>query len=171
MRAKLIILLLLGTLLVGLSTGSYLLGSKKGEYRTQLKWNQAIKDHDEAIAKLQGEYNALESIHKTESTRISDELTITKKAYTTELDSLRTQYDKRLLGSSERAGYYQRQAESGSLECRGLASHAAKLDGSLEEGRQVVGELKATLGQRESELRLLGTQILTDRKLFNGAGS
>ncbi|UWJ04310.1 putative Rz/Rzl spanin protein [Escherichia phage vB_EcoS_Uz-1] len=68
--------------------------------------------------------------------------------------------------SERRASVYKRQAEAGTLECRSLASHAARLDNSLEEGRRLVEELRATVRLRDNQLIELGKQIQADRKLF-----
>lgn len=47
-----------------------------------------------------------------------------------------------------------------------LASHAARLDRSLEEGRRMVAELSATLRQRDDQLRAVSKQLENDRSLF-----
>ena len=47
-----------------------------------------------------------------------------------------------------------------------VASHAARLDRSFEEGRRMVAELSATLRQRDDQLRAVSKQLENDRSLF-----
>ena len=61
----------------------------------------------------------------------------------------------------ERAELYKRKAEGSEVERGSLASHAAELDRSLEEGRRVVKDLRTTVEQRDTELILLGTHLKT----------
>ena len=55
---------------------------------------------------------------------------------------------------------------AGPLQCQSLAEHAGRLDRSLEEGRAVVQELRAALGQCAKHAGTLSTQITTDRNLY-----
>jgi hypothetical protein len=47
-----------------------------------------------------------------------------------------------------------------------LASHAARLDASLAEGRVVAEQLRATVVERDAQLWLLADIIRADRALF-----
>ena len=86
--------------------------------------------------------------------------------YQSSLDAISSQYSARLQQSEQRAKVYQRQAEGGATECRSLASHAARLDNSLEQGRQLVEELRATVRLRDGQIIELSNQIRADRKLL-----
>lgn len=119
------------------------------------------------INKLQDEIKESSLVHSREMQEIRDGWTEAQLAYQLDLAGITADYNKRLLLSQTRAGIYQRQAKGSAVEQERLAAHAAELDRTVEEGRQLVGELKATLGQRDSAIRALGSIILTDRKFFS----
>ena len=68
-------------------------------------------------------------------------------------------YDKRLLDSRTREGVYKRQAEGSSSEQQRLAVHAAELDRSLVEGKEVARQLAATVRLRDAEIIALANVI------------
>lgn len=141
-------------------------GIAKGEAIIQKKWNISKEKDKKEVDSLQIKYNALETTHRAETTRITHELAEADKKHKVDLANQRSVYERRLLSSSNRSSVYQRQAESGESECRSLASHAARLDRSLEEGRSLVRELGSTLGLRDQQIIMLGNQIKSDRKLL-----
>ena len=145
---------------------AYNKGFESGEANIQKKWDKAKESDKKAYESLQIKYNALEITHRAETTRITHELAEADKKHKVDLANQRSVYERRLLSSSNRSSVYQRQAESGETECRSLASHAARLDRSLEEGRSLVRELGATLGLRDQQIIMLGNQIKSDRKLL-----
>ena len=142
-------------------------GSKYGASVVQAKWDSAKEQDRQKIDDLKQEYDDKEEAHRTENRMITHELAEAQKSYEVALAEQRAEYDRRLQLSSNRAAIYQRQAESGAAQCRSLASHAARLDQTLEEGRSLVRELRDTLGLRDRQLILLGQQILNDRVLLN----
>lgn len=145
----------------------YSVGKSAGMGAVQKKWDEQVKLDKERIATLKEEIRSQEHEHQIETTRITDELAQAKQKHTEELAAQQRYFDSRLLNSDKRANYYQRQAQGSAAERNDLASHAAQLDRSLEEGRQLVRELGETLRLREQELISLGQQILADRKLFD----
>lgn len=146
--------------------GTYSLGSSSGEASVQKKWDdQKIADLREAN-RLKDENALKEAKHRTEVDDLQKELRDAKSSHESELARIDAEYADRLRKSEGRAAIYQRQAEGGAAQCRSLASHAARLDASLEEGRQLVEELRATLGLRDRQLIQLGEQIKADRRLF-----
>lgn len=142
-------------------------GSKYGASIVQAKWDSAKEQDRQKIYDLKQKYDDKEETHRAKNQRINHELAEAKRAYEVALAEQRAEYDRRLQLSSNRAAIYQRQAESGAAQCRSLASHAARLDQTLEEGRSLVRELRDTLGLRDRQLILLGQQILNDRVLLN----
>lgn len=119
------------------------------------------------INKLQDDLLTAANTHSTEIQEIRDAWTEAQIAYQRDLAGIAAEYKQRVQLSETRAGIYQRQAKGSALEQERLAAHAAELDRSLEEGRQLVTELKAAIGQRDSAIRALGSMILTDRKFFS----
>ena len=148
--------------------GIYSAGKSAGMEAVQKKWDEQVKLDKERIATLKEEIRSQEHEHQIETTRITDELAEAKQKHTEELAAQQRYFDSRLLNSDKRANYYQRQAQGSAAERNDLASHAAQLDRSLEEGRQLVRELGETLRLREQELISLGQQIKADRNLFDG---
>lgn len=145
----------------------YASGSAHGASVVQAQWDKRQRADDQAIQALKDEYDSKEEAHRTKNRIITHELAEAQKSYEVALAEQRAEYDRRLQLSSNRAAIYQRQAESGAAQCRSLASHAARLDQTLEEGRSLVRELRDTLGLRDRQLILLGQQILNDRVLLN----
>lgn len=163
---------LLGALVLFL-LGSFIYtsGSKYGASVVQAKWDATKEQDRQKIDDLKQEYDVKEEIHRAENQRINHELAEAKRAYEVALAGQRAEYDGRLLNSENRAGVYQRQAQSGAAESRRLASHAAELDRSLEQSRQLVFELRHTLGLRDRQIMMLADQIKSDRALLNEEGN
>ena len=147
--------------------GTYTLGSKSGEASIQRQWDAQILKDKRAEEKQREANEKAEAEHRQQVSALQQELRDAQTSHRTELDRIAGEYAGRLLKSEQRASVYQRQAEGGAAECRSLASHAARLDASLEEGRSVVRELRATLGLRDNQLKALADQIKADRQLLN----
>lgn len=138
-----------------------------GEANIQEKWDADVAAHEAEVDRLEAIIAQKEVEHRAETRRISDELVETQTKFAAELAALRIDFGDRLRESDSRAEIYQRLADSGATQRANLASYAAQLDRSLVEGRQVVGELRATIVQRDRQLRLLGQQITADRELIS----
>lgn len=146
---------------------TYTLGSRSGEASIQRQWDAQILKDKRAEEKQREANDKAEAIHRQQVSALQQELRDAQTSHRIELDRIAGEYAGRLLKSEQRASVYQRQAEGGAAECRSLASHAARLDASLEEGRSVVRELRATLGLRDDQLKALADQIKADRQLLN----
>lgn len=146
----------------------YKAGVLDGKAEIQEQWDAdkeaARKSYDDLVRQLAKQ----EGIHAAEQQRISNELVRVRENLASSLAAQRSVYEQRLLQSSRRSEVYRDQAEASIASCRSLASHAAELDRTLEEGRHLVGELRQTVGLRDNQLTLLGEQILLDRKLMEG---
>lgn len=153
-------------LVVVLGTTIYFWGNSNGQSTVQKKWDDQKVEDLKATQKLQDKYNALQRNHSYEVGLLTSRLQTAESNYASELARVSSDYDSRMQQSERRASVYQRQAEAGAFECRSLASHAARLDNSLEEGRRLVEELRATVRLRDNQLIELGKQIQADRKLF-----
>lgn len=118
------------------------------------------------VAELKGQMAQKEKEHDAETARIRDDLQSREAAYAADVTRLRSDYAVRLRDSEQRASRYRALAETGPDQCRSLASYTAQLDGSIVEGRSVVEELRATIELRDAQLRLVGSQLLSDRQLY-----
>ena len=141
-------------------------GVDSGSRQVQAKLDDEKATYKKAMDTLRDQYATLEAKARIDNQRNSDELAEKEKTHAVALVELRREYDGRLLQSDKRASYYQRLAKGGAVEQANLASHAARLDRSLEEGRRMVAELSATLRQRDDQLRAVSKQLENDRSLF-----
>lgn len=153
--------------LVGAVTGVYFMGKNAGENKVELAWTQEKKKLADEVIRLKDVIRDKQATHQDETDRVNKELRDAKTKYEKSLSDIRLASAERLRKSKTRADIYKRMSEGAESERGNLASHAAKLDRSLEEGRLLVGELQATLRQRDKELISLGSQIKNDRKLFD----
>ena len=154
--------LVIGSLIWWVSHTSYVAGQRD----IQEQWDADRATYKKAMDTLRDQYATLEAKARIDNQRNSDELAEKEKSHAVALVELRREYDGRLLQSDKRASYYQRLAKGGAVEQANLASHAARLDRSLEEGRRMVAELSATLRQRDDQLRAVSKQLENDRSLF-----
>ena len=154
--------LVIGSLIWWVSHTSYVAGQRD----IQEQWDAEKVTYKKAIDTLRDQYATLEAKARIDNQRNSDELAEKEKSHAVALVELRREYDGRLLQSNKRASYYQRLAKGGAVEQANLASYAARLDRSLEEGRRMVAELSATLRQRDDQLRAVSKQLENDRSLF-----
>lgn len=165
-------ILLLCAIVTGILVGTYAYGYARG-YRAgaaeiQAQWDadkQAAREaHDELVQKLAKQ----EAVHASDQEQIAHDLAQARSSFDVALAGQRDVYEHRLLQSARRGQVYRDQAEASATSCRDLAGHAAELDRALEEGVGLVGELQEALGLREHQLKLLGDQILDDRRLMEG---
>ena len=154
--------LVIGSLIWWVSHTSYVAGQRD----IQEQWDAERATYKKAMDTLKDQYATLEAKARIDNQRNSDELAEKEKSHAVALVELRREYDGRLLQSDKRASYYQRLAKGGAVEQANLASHAARLDRSLEEGRRMVAELSATLRQRDEQLRAVSKQLENDCSLF-----
>ena len=147
------------------------LGVNQGKEVVQARWDQEKAQTQQAIQKVKNDTLQAEADHRVAMAKVTLELDRAKQNHLAELAAVESRYAARLRSSEARAGIYQRQAQAGPAQCRDLASHAARLDASLEEGRSLVWELRTTLGLRDQQIRLLGTQLLNDRQLLSDDGN
>lgn len=142
-------------------------GFREGAASVQEKWDQETENYQGQIEKLKSDIAQKEADHRTDTTRITHELAEANRKHAVEVATLQSDYARRLQLSGERSVIYQRQAEGGAVECRGLASHASRLDAALEEGRALEREYRSTLGLRDQQIKALSDQIKNDRNLLD----
>lgn len=137
---------------------------------------EAERDADRAaqalvVAGLNGQLIEKERLHVAETQKIRSDLASREGEYDRDLARLRADYAVSLRVSEQRASGYRALAEAGPDQCRSLAGYTAQLDASIVEGRSVVEELRSTLVLRDSQLRLVGSQLLSDRQLYENYGT
>ena len=143
------------------------LSSSTGAAAVQKKWDLENERRDAVTLKIQAEKIELEKENAGLSQRINKKLEEHEKLHQINLAVARAEFAQRLRQSVARTGVYREQAQGSTAERERLASHAAELDRSLEEGRALVRELWETVEFRDQQLRQLGEQILVDRELLN----
>jgi hypothetical protein len=159
---------------VAVAAGLYFLYSTG--YNKGVRAVEAERDADRAaqelvVRELRGQMREKERLHLAETDQIKGELNVQEASYRTALERLNAGYAVSVRDSEQRAARYRALAETGTDQCRSLASHTAQLDASLVEGRSVVEELRSTLELRDSQLRLVGSQLLSDRQLYENYGT
>ena len=154
--------LVIGSLIWWVSHTSYVAGQRD----IQEQWDAERATYKKAMDTLKDQYATLESKVRIDNQRNSDELAEKELSHAVILARLNSEYAGRMQLAEQRASRYQRQAKGGAVEQANLASYAARLDRSLEEGRRMVAELSATLRQRDEQLRAVSTQLKNDRSLF-----
>ena len=139
----------------------------KGANSVQVKWDAEKESTGLEMSRLRGITEQKQLQHQLEIDAITDRMETDRYEYEQTLAAIRSTYDQRLLTVQKRADVYERFSQGTASERDRLAKHATELDRSLEEGRALVRELGATLGQRDAAIRSLGSMILTDRNLIN----
>lgn len=145
---------------------TYLVGHDTGANAVQVLWDEVEEKRNAEINRLKGEIAQLEKQHQTKQDELSRELEEANQATADAISGIHAHYVDRLRDSEMRADVYRRKAGGTEAERDALARHAAELDRSLEQGRQLVEELRGTLRLREVTIRALGGIILNDRTLL-----
>ena len=151
---------------LAVTTAVYSFGSSSGAKKVQIKWDADKRERDAAILQLTKTYREKEADHAAKTKDAEKQLELANEKFAKDRRAAELVFVDRLRKSETRASVYQRQAEAGPLQCQSLAEHAGRLDRSLEEGRAVVQELRAALGQCAKHAGTLSTQIATDRNLY-----
>lgn len=146
--------------------GAFSLGSSSGSNKVQLAWDTENQQRDKATSDLKEKNARLETENQLLTQSIATEALKNEEQFQAAIAAVHAQYADRLRLATTRAGIYRQQAEGNSIERERLASHAAELDRSLEEGRYLVRELGETVKQRDRTIELLSRQIQADRKLL-----
>lgn len=153
--------------LVGaLGVGIYKSGESAGKAKADAVYAELKNQEKDEIIALKSRNQTLEGQARERDETANRNLRKADDDYKTALVNVARNYDERLRKQQTRADVYQRQAQAGEAQSRDLASHAARLDASLEEGRRVVAELTATLRLRDSQLIQAGKKINSDYELM-----
>lgn len=158
MAKTLLLSLLILLALLGGGYAMYRVGYSRGFQDVQAEWEQQESRLATKVRELEQRHAALQEEVALEAKRV-------REAHQADVAAQRLVYEQRLSQSARRAEVYRVQAEAGTASAGDLAAHAARLDRALEEGRGLVRELRSALGLREDQLRLLGQQLKSDRRL------
>lgn len=152
-----ILVLVLG-IYVGYSYGTY---KSENFYLTQEKeWDKKIKDkNDELIAKVKK--------HNADQLILRDQIDELRAKHEKVVSDINNDHALRMQQSEERSKIYRIRAAASTSDCKQLAEHTARLDSSLEEGRSLVKEFRATVKQLEQDNLLVIKYLLNDREHFN----
>ena len=155
------ILIVLGVILLlyGIGVSIYSTGKQAGIDEVSKEWTQEKLAYQDEILRIKTLNAGLEQDFENREAEVNKELRNVKASYERTLASNASEHAARLRNHQERADLYERKAQGSEVERRGLASHAAELDRSLEEGRRVVKDLRTTVEQRDTEIKLLGTHL------------
>lgn len=149
----------------------YATGYNRGVGAVEAERDADRHAQEKVVAELNGQLREKERIHATSTKQNSEDLLAQEAAYAGAVSRLRLDYAGSLRDSEQRAARYRALAEASPTQCSGLAGYTAKLDASLVEGRSVVEELRSTLELRDSQLKLVGEQLLSDRQLYENYGT
>lgn len=153
--------------LVVVSHGAfYLYGRHNGKDIVQTSWNADKLKHNAAIEHQKGIFKVKEDVYLTNIADLAKKVLEDEKAHQDALAAVNRDYAARLRSHEERASIYQRAARGNEAKRNALANHAAELDRTIVEGRQVVGELRATLGLREQQIQRLEEECRHERSLY-----
>lgn len=155
------ILIVLGVILLlyGIGVSIYSTGKQAGIDEVSKEWTQEKLAYQDEILRVKTLNAGLEQDFENREAEVNKELRNVKASYERTLASNASEHVARLRNHQERADLYERKAQGSEVERRGLASHAAELDRSLEEGRRVVKDLRTTVEQRDTEIKLLGIHL------------
>ena len=162
------ILIVLGVILLlyGIGVSIYSTGKQAGIDEVSKEWTQEKLAYQDEILRIKTLNAGLEQDFENREAEVNKELRNVKASYERTLASNASEHAARLRNHQERADLYERKAQGSEVERRGLASHAAELDRSLEEGRQLVQELRTVVELRDSQLTEVGQQLLQTRALL-----
>lgn len=137
-----------------------------GKHNIETEFNKYKKEQLEYALQLNDKIRTLEQANLDMSIKNQEELSKVRSEYETILSVNERDNDKRLRTMGQRLTYYEQLAATSTAECRGIIERTARLDRSLEEGRQLVIRLRAELVLRDGQLTVVGKQLLADRKLI-----
>lgn len=146
----------------------FLVGMKIGADMQSAKYTKEKMRIQEQTAELIQQYRERVEEHTKKQLELVQELNDVKQQHQTIVSNLRSEFSARMLESENRGKIYRNRAEAAGSECRALAEHAARLDRSLTEGRELVKEFRADLEQCRVAAHHFVDIIQNDRNHFDG---
>ncbi|MBB4225517.1 hypothetical protein [Variovorax guangxiensis] len=150
----------------GSALPAYWVGDSHGAARVQQAWDNDTKSRATAALEETNTSRTKEQGHANSLTRAVDDFHAAQAPAAAD-GAARIADAERLQRAAEgRAAQYLAMSKAGAAERDRLASHAARLDASLAEGRRVAEQLRADLVDRDQRIGLLADVIRADRTLF-----
>lgn len=146
----------------------FLGGMKIGADIQSAKYTKEKMRIQEQTTELIQQYRAKVEEHAKRQLDLIQELNDAKQQHQTIVSNLRSEFSARMLESENRGKIYRNRAEAAGTECKALAEHAARLDRSLTEGRELVKEFRADLEQCRVAAHHFVDIIQNDRNHFDG---
>lgn len=147
----------------------FLGGMKIGADIQSAKYTKEKMRIQEQTTELIQQYRAKVEEHAKRQLDLIQELNDAKQQHQTIVSNLRSEFSARMLESENRGKIYRNRAEAAGTECKALAEHAARLDRSLTEGRELVKEFRADLEQCRVAAHHFVDIIQNDRNHFDGS--
>lgn len=166
MKTALIALAAAVLIAAGSALPAYWVGDSHGAARVQQAWDNDTKSRATAALEETNTSRTKEQGHADTVTRAVDDFHAAQAPAAAD-GAARIAAAERLQRTAEgRAAQYLAMSKAGAAERDRLASHAARLDASLAEGRRVAEQLRAELVDRDQRIGLLADIIRADRTLF-----
>lgn len=150
----------------GAAVPAYWRGDSNGAARVQQAWDHATTTQAAAAVEQSGTNRSKEQAHANNVTQAIDAFQAAQAPAAAD-GAVRIADAQRLQRDAEsRAARYRALSTAGEAERGRLASHAARLDASLAEGRLVAEQLRSAVVDRDQRIQLLADVIGADRSLF-----
>lgn len=169
MRTALIALAAAVLVAAGSALPAYLVGDSHGAARVQQAWDNDTKSQAATALEETKTTRIKEQGHANSITKATDDFHAAQAPAAADGASRIADAERLQRAAEGRAAQYLAMSKASDAERSRLASHAARLDSSLAEGRLVAEQLRADLVDRDQRIRLLGDVIRADRALFADA--
>jgi len=160
--------LAMGVLVTLLNGISLAVGYHKGATEIRSQWETERALTQQAQANIEAAYERLAQDHAEQSLMVEQELKNERIKHKKAIAAIRNDYDSRLREQDKRIAGYAQIAASGDSGCRAVAGRAAELDRTLGEGIDLVKELTAVVGYRDSTIRMMDRQLQANQGLLEG---
>ena len=146
-------------------------GHANGAASVQQKWDRATTQQAKAETDQATTSRTKESTHADKITNAVDTYQAARAPAVADAAERIARAERLQRTAEGRAAQYLAMSQAGNTERSRLASHAARLDASLADGRRVAEQLRATVVERDEQIRLLADVIRADRALAGHPGA
>lgn len=169
MKTTLIALAAAVLIAAGSALPAYWVGDGHGAARVQQAWDNDTKRQATAAFEETQTNRTKEQGHAASITQAIDDFQAVQAPAAADGATRIADAERLQRAAESRAAQYLAMSKAGAAERDRLASHAARLDSSLAEGRRVAEQLRADLVNRDQRIQLLADIIRADRTLFADA--